>query len=37
LRDYARRRRLKRLLEFEGKVGWEGNLDLLRKRRRARR
>ena len=36
LRDYARRRRLKRLLKFEGKVGWKGNLDLLRKRRRAR-
>jgi Arc/MetJ family transcription regulator len=37
LRDYARRRRIRRLLEFEGKVGWEGDLDLLRKRRRGRR
>lgn len=33
LRDYARRRRLRRLLEFEGKVRWEGNIDSLRKRR----
>lgn len=36
LRDYARRRRLRRLLEFEGKLGWNGNLNVLRKRRRAR-
>ena len=36
LRDYARRRRLRRLLEFEGKLGWKGNLNVLRKRRRAR-
>jgi Arc/MetJ family transcription regulator len=34
LREYARRHRLQRLLEFEGKVRWEGNLDELRKRRR---
>ncbi|MDQ5858238.1 MAG: type II toxin-antitoxin system VapB family antitoxin [Acidobacteriota bacterium] len=34
LRDYARRRRLRRLLEFEGKLRWEGNIDSLRKRRR---
>ena len=33
LRDYARRRRLRRLLKFEGKFRWEGNLDSLRKRR----
>lgn len=33
LRDYARRRRLRRLLEFEGKLRWEGNIDSLRKRR----
>ncbi len=32
LRDYARRRRLRRLLKFEGKVRWDGNLDALRKR-----
>lgn len=35
LRDYARRRSLRRLLRFEGKLGWEGDLDRLRKRRRA--
>lgn len=35
LRDYARRRSLRRLLRFEGKLGWEGDLDALRKRRRA--
>jgi Arc/MetJ family transcription regulator len=33
LRDYARRRRLRRLLKFEGKLRWEGKLDSLRKRR----
>ena len=33
LRDYARRRKLRRLLKFEGKLRWEGNLDSLRKRR----
>ncbi len=32
LRDYARRRRLRRLLKFEGKVRWEGNINSLRKR-----
>ncbi|HEX9690457.1 MAG TPA: type II toxin-antitoxin system VapB family antitoxin [Thermoanaerobaculia bacterium] len=37
LRDYARRRRLRRLLKFEGELRWEGNLNALRKRRRARR
>jgi Arc/MetJ family transcription regulator len=37
LRDYARRRRLKRLLKFEGKSGWEGDLEALRKRRRSGR
>jgi Arc/MetJ family transcription regulator len=37
LRDYARRRRLRRLLKFEGELRWEGNLNTLRKRRRARR
>ncbi len=36
LRDYARRRSLRQLLRFEGKLGWEGNLDALRKRRRER-
>jgi Arc/MetJ family transcription regulator len=37
LRDYARRRRLRRLLKFEGKLRWEGNLNALRKRRPTRR
>ncbi len=35
LREYARRRRLQELLQFEGKVPWEGNLDALRKRDRS--
>ncbi|KAA0252631.1 MAG: type II toxin-antitoxin system VapB family antitoxin [Acidobacteria bacterium] len=37
LREFARRRRLRGLLEFEGKLRWEGDLDALRKRRRSRR
>jgi Arc/MetJ family transcription regulator len=37
LRDYARRRGLRRLLRLEGKVDWEGDLDALRGRRAARR
>lgn len=36
LRDYARRRRLRRLLRLEGKLEWEGDIDRLRKRRRTR-
>lgn len=32
LRQFARGRRRKRLLELRGKVPWEGNLDDLRKR-----
>jgi Arc/MetJ family transcription regulator len=32
LRDYARRRRLRGLLEHEGKFQWEGDLGELRKR-----
>ena len=32
LREYARRRRIRRLLEFRGRVRWEGNLDDLRGR-----
>ncbi len=35
LREYARRRRIRRLLEFRGRVRWEGNLDDLRGRRKA--
>jgi Arc/MetJ family transcription regulator len=37
LREYARRRRVHRLLEFRGKARWEGNLDDLRSRERAAR
>ena len=32
LRDYARRKRLKGLLDLRGKGQWEGDLDALRKR-----
>jgi len=32
LRDFARRRSLRRLLSFEGSLRWEGNIDRLRKR-----
>lgn len=32
LREYARRRRIRRLLEFRGRVRWEGDLDDLRGR-----
>jgi Arc/MetJ family transcription regulator len=37
LKDYARRRRLRKLLTFEGKVDWSGDLDALRKRKPRRR
>ena len=37
LREYARRRRVRRLLEFRGRARWEGNLDDLRGRVRATR
>ncbi len=37
LREYARRRRVRRLLEFRGKAHWDGNLDDLRRRERADR
>ena len=33
LREYARRRRVQQILEFEGKMHWEGDLDELRGRR----
>jgi len=32
LREYARRRRLRKLLDFEGKFEWQGDLDELRGR-----
>jgi Arc/MetJ family transcription regulator len=37
LREFARRRRVRRLLDFRGKAHWEGSLDELRGRRRAAR
>jgi Arc/MetJ family transcription regulator len=37
LREYGRRRRVRRLLAFRGKVRWEGSLDDLRSRPRRRR
>lgn len=37
LREYARRRRLRGLLKFRGKVRWEGDLDELRERGRTGR
>jgi Arc/MetJ family transcription regulator len=33
LRDYARRRALRGLRKLAGKVGWQGDLEALRKRR----
>ena len=33
LRDFARRRSLRKLLTFSGALRWEGDLDRLRKRR----
>ena len=37
LREYARRRGLRELLKFRGRLTWEGNLDELRGRKRVRR
>lgn len=34
LREYARRRRVRRLLAFRGQARWEGNLEDLRGRKR---
>ena len=34
LREFARRRRLQELLDFRGKIPWEGDLDELRGRRK---
>jgi Arc/MetJ family transcription regulator len=33
LREYGRRRRVRRLLKYRGRVRWEGNLDELRERK----
>ncbi|HZF12392.1 MAG TPA: type II toxin-antitoxin system VapB family antitoxin [Thermoanaerobaculia bacterium] len=32
LREYARRRRVRQILQFEGRMSWEGDLDELRRR-----
>ena len=37
LRDYARRRGLRQLLTFEGRLSWEGSVDALRRREPKRR
>ena len=37
LREFARRRRVRRLLAFRGRATWEGNLDDLRSRSRTAR
>jgi Arc/MetJ family transcription regulator len=37
LRGYARRARLRGLLDLEGRVRWEGDLGSLRKRRERKR
>jgi Arc/MetJ family transcription regulator len=37
LREFARRRRVRRLVELRGKVRWEGRLDALRGRERGGR
>ena len=37
LREFARRRKLRELLKFEGRLHWEGNLDDLRNREPRRR
>lgn len=34
LREYARRRRVRGLLKYRGKMRWEGDLDELRQRSR---
>lgn len=33
LREFARRRKIRGLLEFRGKAAWTGDIDKLRKRR----
>jgi Arc/MetJ family transcription regulator len=37
LREYARRRRIRQILELRGRVRWDGNLDDLRGRERPAR
>jgi Arc/MetJ family transcription regulator len=37
LREYARRRRVRRILDFRGRAPWEGDLEMLRGRERRAR
>jgi Arc/MetJ family transcription regulator len=37
LREYARRRRVRRILGFRGRAPWEGDLEMLRGRERRAR
>ena len=37
LREYARRRRVRRILDFRGRASWEGDLERLRGRERRAR
>jgi Arc/MetJ family transcription regulator len=37
LREFARRRKVRELMQFRGKVPWTGNVDQLRKRRQSKR
>jgi len=37
LREYARRRRVRRILDFRGRAPWEGDLERLRGRERRAR
>ena len=37
LREYARRRRVRRILDFRGRARWEGDLEMLRGRERRAR
>jgi Arc/MetJ family transcription regulator len=37
LREYARRRRVRRILDFQGRAPWEGDLEMLRGRERRAR
>lgn len=36
LREFARRRKIRELIRFRGKVAWTGDIDRLRKRKRTR-
>lgn len=36
LREFARRRKIRELMRFRGKVAWTGDIERMRKRRRSR-